>query len=819
MYQLLQDVRLTLRCARREPAVTAVALATLALGLGANTAIFSVVDAVLFRPLPYPDPSRLVMVWETRRNLDANSFENPDEVKATRHWLTTSSNFEQWEKRSQSFQQLAGFTPLSITVTGRGEPERLQAGAVTPGYFSLFHARTALGRSFQPDEADPSNDQVVVLGYGYWLRAFGGERNVLGQVLNVNGIPHTIIGVMERNFRAVLPDFPPEPDCYLTMTHAMQGTNIRFAVFWAAGRLAPGVSLMRAQAEMSAIAENLDKLHPRRRSDSGVELVPLHEEIVKDSRTAMMLLLGVVGCVLLVCCANLANLLLTRASARQREISTRIVLGASTWRLLRQFLTEGVLLAMAGEAAALAVAQFFLPLLVSAVPPDTLPPVGHIGLNFRVYAFGFALTTITGVAFGLVPVFPALRWSEVGLGAAIKEGGGVGAGRAGRQLRNMFVVAQMSLTLMLLTAAGLLARGFAELRSVELGFRPDHVLTAEIVLPDNKYSDATRRAAFIDQAQDLLQRLPGAEAVAITNSVPLAAGSVTSLGGIQVEGGTNDAGAGYRTATPEYFRIMGIPLKAGRLFTTADSKGQRVIVNETFVRRYWPSAAANLTNVTGRRLVLGNTTHEVIGVVGDIKFNSRKSGASAEIYVPHTQTLSNSVALVIRTAQTPAQMVPALRAAIRSIDATLPVARIATMDDLLQKELAPSQFHMLLLACFAILALSLSAVGMYGVVSYSVTRRTREFGIRMAIGASRGMVLRMVLREALLVTVAGLIIGLMAARLASGVLASLLYGVNAADPVAFSAAAGVLVAVGLLAAWFPARRVLADGTTAALRCE
>lgn len=820
METLLQDVRVALRSLRLNWTFTAAALSALALGLGANTAIFSVVDAVMFRPLPYPDASRMVMVWETRRNLNTAQFGDPDSALAIRHWPPSNETFQRWYERTRTLGVLAGWYHWEVTLSGRGEARRIQAAAVTPDFFRMFHGRTALGRTFLASEDREGDDRVLVLSHGLWQRAYGSDPAVIGRSVEIDGIPHTVIGVLEAGFRPVLPAFPAKPECYVTMSHTMQGRRHRFTVFTAAGTLRPSVSSAQAQADMAAVEAGLEKEDPRSYKDHGLELVPLGQELSHNARPAMLVLLGAVGCVLLICCTNVANLLLARATGRQREISIRAVLGASSIRLVRQLLTESLLLAAGGGLLGMLLAFFGVKALVAAIPPETLPRMDQIAVDVRVFSFAGGLSLLTGLLFGLMPAFDAARWARRGLSESMKEGGGSGAGSRGRRLRNALVVVEMSLALVLLTSAGLLIRSFLSLREVDLGLRPKQVLTAHLMLPQMRYTNSQQRGDFIERALENVRRVPGVEAAAVTNSLPVSTAWIVSVSGIALEGSRDDAAANYRTVTPGYFRIMGIPLRRGRPFTDADAKGGTVLVNEAFVRRYWPRLPAGSPEPLGRRMKMDTSWREIVGVVGDIRFAGVRSEPTAEVYLPHTENfLHSGLVLVARTAEPPSRVTRALRDAVLAVDRDVPLERIATMDAVISEEFATPRFHMVLIAAFAALALALAGVGIYSVIAYSVAQRRREIGIRMALGASTRQMMGAVLREALAVTCAGLLVGIGAAVAATRALASLLFGVKRGDPLTFAVVGVILLGVALAGAWIPARRAMRVDPLVALRYE
>ena len=821
MQMLVQDVRFAVRSLRTNWTFTIAAVAALALGLGANTAIFSVVDAVMFRPLPYPDSSRMVMVWETVHYANASQFPDPSSAQAIRHSQPLDKTFRRWTEHTRTLDILAGWRRYEVTLSGQGEARRIVGAAVTPDFFRMFHGQTMLGRTILPSEDHEGDDRVVVLSHGLWQRGFGSDPAIVGRTVMIDSIPHIVIGVLEPSFQPVLPLFPANPDCYLTMSHTLHGTGRgRFTLFTAAGRMRPGVSIAQAQADIAAVEAGLQKENPRYYRGHSIELVPLSEELAHDARPAMLVLLGAVGCVLLICCANVAKLLLARATGRQREISIRAVLGAGSARLVRQLLTESLLLAVAGGVIGMLLAYCGVKLLVAAIPPDTLPRMEQIAVDARVFGFAFLLSLLTGLLFGAMPALEAARAAKRGLSESMKEGGGVGASGRGRRLRNALVVVEMSLALVLLTGAGLLIRSFLSLRGVDLGIRAEHVLTAGIMLPQTRYANSQQRGEFIEQVVENARHIPGVDAVAVTNSIPVSPASVVGVSGFAIEGVTDDAAAYYRTATPDYFRIMGIPLKRGRLFTEADSKGGTVLVNEAFVRRYWPGLRADSPEPLGRRLKVDQPWREIVGVVGDIKFAGVRSEPSAEIYLPYTENfLPAGLALVVRTSQPPSRIARSLRDAVLAVDRDVPLERIATMDDVIAREFATPRFHMVLIAAFAGLALALAGVGIYGVIAYSVAQRRREIGIRMALGASAAGVLASILREAALVAGVGVLAGVVAAVAATRALATLLFGVKPVDPLTFAAVALVLLGVALAAAWIPARRAMRVDPMVALRYE
>jgi putative ABC transport system permease protein len=817
-----QDLRYGVRILRRSPAFTLAAVLALALGIGANTAIYSVVYTVLFRPLPYPDPARLVMIWETRSDLDLKRFPDPKAAAAlVNRWLPSNRILARWKERNRSFERIAGFNMWMATLTGGGDPERSIGLTVTPDLFALLGARPMLGRTFLPEEDQAGNDEVVVLGHGLWQRRFGSDPGVLGTKILLDGAPHTIIGVMPAGFHAVLPDVTVRrPDFFLPTWHQTT-LNPGFTISKVAGRLKPGVSLAQAQAEMSALAAALQQEFPRQHRGHGVRLAPLAREISGESRPAMLALLGAVGCVLLICCANVANLLLARASARQREIGMRAALGARRGRLVRQMLTESVLLAALGGLVGLLLARWGVQLLVAAIPEGTVPRIEDIHVDFGVLAFGIVLSLVTGLLFGLVPAFEAGRWSaRGGFADVLKEGGRQGTSGRTRGLRRALVVSEIAVALVLLTGAGLLVRSFIRLRAVDLGFRPENLLAVPMKVTGKSYTDKQRLAEFSDRVLERVRAIPAVQAAAITNSIPMAADITMSVSGIELEGRPGvEISSAYRTVTPDYFRVMSIPLHKGRPFTAADARGGVVIVNQAFVRRYVPGVPDGSPEPLGRRLKWNKLDVAIVGVVGDIKSGGLKSDASPEMFLPYTEAMGQGLGLVVRTGSDPAPLAPLIRAVIREIDPNQPLGRIATMEQIVSDSVALPRFHMLLLTVFAGLALALAAVGIYGVIAYSVAQRSHEIGVRIALGAERGAVLRMIVGQALWLAFAGVGIGLAAAIPATRVLAKLLFGVKPFDAATFMAVSAILIAVAAVASWLPARRAVRVNPIVALRCE
>ena len=799
MQTLIQDLRYGARMLFKQPGFTLIAIFTLALGIGANTAIFSVVNALLLRPLPYPDSEQLAWVWMDNRQ------------EGIAEDITSWPNFEDWRTQNQSFQGMAGVRDRRFNLTGTGEPEELNGANVSANFFDLMRVSPQQGRAFSADEEQEGREQVVVIGHGLWQRRFGGDAKLVGQTLSLNGQPHTIIGVMPPGFQ-----FPNQTEIWKPLVPDAQLRTARGA-FWlpVIGRLKPGVTRAQAQAEMAGIAQHLEEQYPNSNRGFGVNVVLLHEQLVGKLRTALWVLLGAVACVLLIACANVANLLLARAAARQKEIALRAALGASRGRVVRQLLTESVLLAALGGVSGLLLARWGLDALVALAPSD-LPRAESITIDQRVLFFTLGLSLLTGVVFGLAP---ALQSSKLGLSEVLKEGGR-STGGGGQRTRSALVVAEIALALVLLVSAGLLLRSSWRLQQVNPGFNPERVLKVRLSLPPSKYREGVQAAAFYQQLLERLRALPGVQAAGVTSSVLL--NKVHSSSGILIEG--RPAPNGPRpelpmdSVSPGYFQVLDMPLVQGRQFNEQDkADGLPVaIVNETMARRFWPNE-----DPLGKRFNFGDGGRwwTVVGVVRD----SRRQGLDAPIriesFLPHAQRPLGAMEVVLRTTDNPLAMTRTVRSAVWSLDGDLPVSEIQSVEQMLGARVAPRRFNLLLLGLFAFVAMLLAAVGIYGVMSYGVTQRTHEIGIRMALGAGPGAVLKLVVGHGMLLTLLGVAAGLAAAFALTRLMTTLLFGVSATDPLTFSLIALLLLLVALLACWIPARRATRVDPMIALRCD
>ncbi|HEY4575019.1 MAG TPA: ABC transporter permease [Thermoanaerobaculia bacterium] len=806
-----QDVRYAGRMLARQPGFTAVAALTLALGIGANTAIFSVVEAVLLRPLPYRHAERTVLLWESQPHRDvARNVVNP-------------ANFLDWREQAKSFDQMAAFADRRFNLTGGGEPEEVPAQSVTPNLFSLLGAGAELGRTFTPEDAKPDHDGVAILSHGLWQRRFGGAPDIIGRTLSLNGRGVTVIGVMPADFQwfireKSLTGKPAELWIPLGFTEEQRVRRGRF--LQAVARLAPGVSLARAQAEMGAVAGRLETQYPKFNHGWGVSVVPLRDQLAGEIKPALLVLLAAVGFVLLIACVNVASLLLARAAGRHKEIAIRSSIGAGRRRIIRQLLTESLLLALLGGALGLLLSYAGLKALVALSPPN-LAGVGQAGLDLPVLAFTLAVTVLTGVVFGLAP---ALEASRVNLGGALNESGRGNAGsRRGRRLRDALVVAEVGLALVLLVGAGLMIRSFLRLQAVHPGFDAKGLLTMRALLPAAKYADDDRQIAFFRQAAARLRTLPGVISASVVSALPFAdLGAATSFS-IEGTSFTHEADkptTDVRVVDEEYFHTLRIPLLAGRTFTAQEAVEDRkvAVINETLARKYFPGV-----NPVGKRILVNMTAEptytEIIGVVGDARYASLDGELHPMVYWTAPHLTYSAMTFVLRTAGDPADLAPAARREILAIDKDQPVSDVRTMESWLSESLARTRFGTLLLGAFAGLALTLAAAGLYGVMSYSVVQRQNEIGVRMALGARAKDVLRLVIRQGLALALAGVALGLLGALALTRLLSSLLYGVSATDPLTFAALALLLTAVSWIACYIPARRAARVDPLIAMRYD
>jgi putative ABC transport system permease protein len=806
VFTIWQDLRYGARTLTKNPGFALLAVVTLALGIGANTAIFSVIHAVLLKPLPYPDAERLTWVWLDNRR------------EGIREDITSYPNFEDWRGQNKVFEAMAGVRDGRFNLTGVGEPEELKGASVSANFFALVGVNPARGRGFAPEEEQEGRDGVVVLSHGLWRRRFGASESIVGQKISLSGRSFDVVGVMPPGF-----EFPAKVELWKPLAPNAQLRSSRNS-FWlpVVGRLKPGVTRASAQADMDVIAGRLEQQYPQSNQGYGVNVVPIHEQMVGRLRPTLLVLLAAVACVLLIACANVANLLLVRASVRQKEIALRAALGASRWRVARQLLTESVLLAGLGGALGLLLAHWGLDGFLALVPED-LPRASSIGVDGRVLLFTSGLSLLTGVVFGLVPAWQA---SKVGLIETLKEGGrGEGAGGVGgRRLRRALVVAEIALALVLLAGAGLMIKSLWRLQQVNPGFNPDRLISMRLSLPRTKYPEGPQVAAFFQQLGERLRAVPGVQAVGATSSVmmeKLHNSSTFSVEGRPAEPQGQRLELPFDAVSNDYFQTMGVPVVRGRAFNEHDKRdGLPVaIINEAMARRYWPNE-----DPVGKRFTFGDPGPNaqwltIVGVVGDVKRLGLDTPVRIETYLPHSQATARAMEVVVRTADNPLAMARTLRSAVWEIDKDLPVAEVRTVEQAMSERAAPRRFGMLLLALFAALALVLAAVGIYGVMSYSVAQRTHEIGIRMALGAGRRDVMKMVVGQGMKLALVGVGVGLAGAFALTRLMAGLLFGVSASDPLTFAGVAALLLSLALLACLVPARRAVKVDPMVALRYE
>jgi putative ABC transport system permease protein len=805
METLLQDIRYSIRVLLKSPGFTAVALLTLILGIGANTAIFSVVNAVLLRPLPYEEPEKLVFISERSPVLEGMSVSYP--------------NYLDWREQNGVFESIGVYRRVSFNLTGSGAPERLAGGEVSADLFNALKAKPAVGRTFFAEEDRPGAEPVVVLGYGLWQRRFGKNADVIGQTVMLNSKTHTIIGVMQPDFR-----FPSGVDLWVPVgLNADNPSWVRgnHPGLYAVARLKGGVTISQARAEMDTIAARLEQQYPQSNAASGVTITPLFNRIVGDVRPALLVLLAAVGFVLLIACANVANLLLARAASRQKEVALRMALGATRSRLIRQLLTESVLLSVVGGAFGLLLAVWGVDLLV-AISPNNIPRFAEIGLDNRVLGFTAAIALLTGILFGLAP---ALNASKPNLNEMLKEGGrSATAGFRRQRVRSLLVISEVAIALVLLISAGLLIKSFLRLQEIDLGFNPDNVLTAGVPLPRTKYLEPQKRIAFYESLFPRIAALPGVEAVGAVSELPTEGGSQTYF---VVE----DRPLPPREETPlteyslvstGYFKAMGLRLLKGREFDGRDTRDAPFvcIIDENFAEQYWPGQ-----DPIGKRLKYGgadpgNPWSTIVGVVANVRYQALdQESPRVQIFLPYTQSTFLGASLIIRAGGDPKDLAAAVRAEVLAIDPDLPVYDIRTMNEVLKESVAPRRLYMTLLGIFAGVAMILAAIGLYGVMAYSVTQRTHEIGIRMALGAKAGDVLRLVVGQGMALALAGVAIGLVAAFALTRLLSSMLFEVSATDPGTFIIISLILAGVALGACFVPARRATRVDPMVALRYE
>jgi putative ABC transport system permease protein len=810
--EMIQDLRYGLRILVKNPGFTSIAVFTLALGIGANTAIFSVVNAVLLRQLPYEDPERLVVLWERQRNIEQESPSYP--------------NFLDWQAQSQSFEQMAVARRDSVNLTGAGEPERLLCRQVSANFFSTLGVRPQLGRAFTPEEDSVRADPVVVISHNLWQRRFGADTEIINKTLTLSNRQLTVIGVLPPDFQFYLPT-----DVFvsinLTMPERLKQARAEHGGIIAVARLKPKVTQAQALAELENIAVNLERQYPKTNTTNRVFLRSIREDQVGSVKSSLLLLFGAVGFVLLMACANVANLLLARAAARQKEIAIRAALGASRARVWRQLLTESLLLAGLGGTLGLLLAAWGKGLLVVEIA-NNLPWIKELRPDSQVLLFAATASLLTGAVFG---IFPALHSSQLKLTEALKEGNR-GAGGARQPMRSGVVVAEVALALLLLVGAGLMLRSFALLNRIDTGFKPQNLLTMTTMLSPTRYADAAKVRGFYDELKRRIQTLPGVQSVAFSNRVPLQGFNVTT---VVLEGQSfNSDSEGYLSVNSivsrDYFHAMGITLLKGRLFTpqdTTNSGGLVAVIDQNMARDLFTGK-----DPLGQAIFLdeGKIRVQIVGVVNHIRHISYDAEEQAKVkyqfytsiaQIPdqYVAQIMRSLNVIVRAERDPASLIAAVRAQVFEMDRDQLVDNGMTMEQIIAGTISQRRFLMYLLVIFAVIAVTLAVVGIYGVISYAVTQRTHEIGIRLALGAKKGDVLKLVIGQGLKVALSGIGIGLLAAWAVTRLLTSMLYGVSATDPLTFSGVSLLLMGVALLACYLPARRATKVDPLVALRHE
>ena len=806
MDSFLQDLRYALRRIVKNPGFTIVSVMTLALGIGANSAIFSVVSGVLLKPLPFRDPSSLVALYH---------------VSEGRRTTMSGPNFTDMRRLSTTLADAAAISRYRTILTGQGEPVRLNAADVSAGFFDALGVQPAIGRTFRSEENQTGHTNVVILADGIWRQQFGGDPQVVGKNVTLDGVSRQVIGVMPAGFA-----YPADRVLWTPIEHTPGFVSEQRGAWYLTviGRAKPGVALPSVSAEIDAIGKQLAKQYPDANDALDFQAVPLHEAMVGDIRAAVLVLLGAVGFVLLIACANVANLLLARAAARETEMAVRTALGAGRGRLVRQLLTESVILSVVGAGFGLLIAVWSVELLIS-LQPQGIPRLDNVRVDGTVIAFTAGLAVLTGLIFGLVPAFQATRTR---LASTLKEGGrGALATRGGTRLRGALVIAEMALAVMLLTGAGLLIRSFVKLAAVDPGFHVEQALTFELSLPDSRYEREAQQVAFFEQLIPRLRSVPGVRDVGAVLSLPLSGSSLVltfEVAGRPPVPPAQQPAIQVRVATPDYFKTIGIPLERGRMFNDLDRAGTQpvVLLTKAAVRQFFPSE-----DPIGKKITLGwgrgpgtpRAGGEVVGIIGDVKDAGLNEADPPQLYMPYRQWPVQGMSVVLKTGIPPASVIDAARREVYAVDASIPISNLRTLEQIVSRSISQPRFYMTLLAVFAGVALLLAAIGIFGVLSYAVAQRTREIGIRMALGARERTVVALVVRHAMILASAGVLIGVGAAFFLSRTLSTLLYDTTPRDPVTFASVAGLLLFVALFASYVPARRATRVDPIVALRTE
>ena len=807
MSSIIKDIRFALRGLLKHPAFTAIAVVTLALGIGGSTSIFTVVDAALLRGLPYRSPDRLYHLWE----------QTPQQAYPKREF--SYPDYQDYQQNN-AFEGLAGYTGGGVILSGLGDPESVNAPRVTANFFNVLGVDAALGRTFQTGEDAQNGPGITVLTYGFWQRRFGGDAGVIGRALTLNGESYTVVGVLPANFQFALRPadlfVPYQPTQNQLTRRFMHGTNV-------IGRLKDGKSVADAQSEMNLIAGRIEQQYNDSHAGVKARVVPLQEEVIGNVRPILLVLLGAVGFVLLIVCANVASLLLTRSLSRHKEIAIRSALGASRWLIVRQLLTESMLLSIVGGLAGLLIAYWGVPALVSVLPQSQLnamPFLKSLHLNAGVLAFSFGLSLLTGLIFGLAP---ALQSSKLDLNEALKEGGRQTSIGAGQRLRSAMVVTEIALAVVLLVGAGLMMKSLLRLLQTNIGFKTENVLTMTVILPPAKYTENNQQINFNDQLRERVHSLPGVSGAGTVNILPVNSGNTTRfyIDGDPVPQPGKETEANIRTVSDDYFQALGIPLLAGRTFDTSDKPNGRgvIIIGKTIADRMF--AGRNPVGMGLRYSSFNGQPDLIVGVVGDVKITGLDEAVKPVLYYPFRQSSSTFSNLVVRTSSDPTALAGSIRNEVHNLEPDAAILNVRTMDEMIAQTPASfmRRFPALLISIFAGVALLLASIGIYGVVSYSVSQQTHYIGVRMALGARPSDILRMVLKQGLVLALFGVGIGVLAAVGLMRLLRTLLFEVSANDAGTFALVTGVLFFVALLACYLPARRATKVDPLVALRYE